>query len=83
MPGEGRPLVMSLERMNAIRGVHPSENALVVEAGAVLADIHDAADEADRLFPLSLGSQGTARIGGLLSTNAGGVNVLRYGNAVI
>jgi FAD/FMN-containing dehydrogenase len=80
--GEGAPpVVLSLERMRAVRGVYPDENVLVAEAGAVLADIQRAAEEAGRLFPLSLGSQGSARIGGLLATNAGGVNVLRYGNA--
>lgn len=75
------PLILSLERMTAIRGVWAEENVLVAEAGAVLADIQAAAAGADRLFPLSYGSQGTARIGGALSVNSGGVNVLRYGNA--
>jgi FAD/FMN-containing dehydrogenase len=75
------PLVLSLERMTAIRRVDAAENAMIVEAGAVLADVRRAAEAVDRLFPLSLASEGTARIGGLLSTNAGGVNVLRYGNA--
>ncbi len=75
------PLILSLERMSAIRATYPEENVLVVEAGAVLADVQAAALGANRLFPLSLASEGTARIGGLLSTNAGGVNVLRYGNA--
>jgi FAD/FMN-containing dehydrogenase len=75
------PLILSLERMTAIRAVHPSENVLVAEAGAILADVHAAAGALDRIFPLTLASQGSARIGGLLSTNAGGVNVLRYGNA--
>jgi FAD/FMN-containing dehydrogenase len=75
------PLLLSLERMARIRSVHPAEGVLVAEAGAVLATVQAAAAEAGRLFPLSLGSEGTARIGGLLGTNAGGVNVLRYGNA--
>jgi FAD/FMN-containing dehydrogenase len=66
--------------MRAVRGIHPSENVIVVEAGATLAEVQAAAAEVGRLFPLSLASQGTARIGGNLSTNAGGVNVLRYGN---
>jgi FAD/FMN-containing dehydrogenase len=74
------PLVLSLERMRAIRSVHPEENVIVAEAGATLAEVQAAAVAAGRLFPLSLASQGTARIGGNLSTNAGGVNVLRYGN---
>ena len=74
-------LVISLERMAAIRGVFPTENVLIAEAGAILADVQQAAQEADRLFPLSLAAEGTARIGGNLSTNAGGTGVLRYGNA--
>lgn len=74
------PLVLSLERMRAVRSIHPEENVIVVEAGATLADVQAAATAAGRLFPLSLASQGTARIGGNLATNAGGVNVLRYGN---
>lgn len=74
------PLVLSLERMRAVREVHADENVIVVEAGATLAEVQAAAEAAGRLFPLSLASQGTARIGGNLSTNAGGVNVLRYGN---
>lgn len=79
--GQPAPLVLSLERMAAIRAVYPSENVLIAEAGAILADVHDAARAADRLFPLTLASQGSCRIGGNLATNAGGVNVLRYGNA--
>jgi FAD/FMN-containing dehydrogenase len=75
-----RPLILSLERMRAIRAVHPEENVLVAEAGAILADVQAAAHDAGRLFPLSLASEGSARIGGNLATNAGGVNVLRYGN---
>ena len=75
------PLILSLERMTALRGIYPQEGVLVADAGAVLADVQAAARGAGCLFPLTLASQGTARIGGLLSTNAGGVNVLRYGNA--
>mgnify|MGYP000217849540 CR=1 FL=1 len=75
------PLVLSLERMSTVRAVYPEENVLVAEAGTILADVQAAAREADRLFPLSLASEGSARIGGNLSTNAGGVNVLRYGTA--
>ena len=75
------PVILSLERMNAIRDVYPTENAMVVEAGCILSDVQAAAEEHDRLFALSLASEGSARIGGLLATNAGGVNVLRYGNA--
>ncbi len=75
------PIVLSLERMTAIRDVFPEENVIVAEAGAILADVQEAAEDAGRLFPLSLASEGSCRIGGNLSTNAGGLNVLRYGNA--
>ena len=75
------PVLLSMERMTAIRSVHPKENTLVAEAGVVLSDVHQAAEAEGRIFPLTLASQGSARIGGLLATNAGGVNVLRYGNA--
>lgn len=75
------PIVLSLERMTKIRAVHADENVMIVEAGAILADVQAAAEAEDRLFPLSIASQGSARIGGNLATNAGGVNVLRYGNA--
>lgn len=75
------PVVLSVERLNRIRRVSPEDEAMVVEAGVILQDAQAAAEAADRLFPLSLASQGSARIGGLLATNAGGVNVLRYGNA--
>jgi FAD/FMN-containing dehydrogenase len=75
------PLILSLERMRAVRAIHADENVLIAEAGAVLADVQQAAQGVDRVFPLSLASEGSARIGGLLATNAGGVNVLRYGNA--
>lgn len=74
------PLILSLERMAQVRAVYPSENVMIVEAGAILADVQTAATAVDRLFPLSLASEGSARIGGNLATNAGGVNVLRYGN---
>lgn len=75
------PLILSLERMTRLRGVYPSENVMIVEAGMILADVQSAAAQAERLFPLSLAAEGTARIGGNLSTNAGGTGVLRYGNA--
>jgi len=75
------PVILSLERMKAVRDVFPDENVMVVEAGAILSDVHEVAHNADRLFPLSIASKGSARVGGLLATNAGGVNVLRYGNA--
>ncbi|MFW8637092.1 FAD-binding oxidoreductase [Cribrihabitans pelagius] len=81
MPEGPSPLVLGLERMAAVRAVYPQENVLIAEAGAVLADVQAAAEAADRLFPLSLAAEGSARIGGNLATNAGGVGVLRYGNA--
>ena len=81
LPAGPAPLVLSLERMAAVRGAYPDENALVVEAGMILADVQAAAARLGRLFPLSLASEGSCRIGGNLATNAGGLNVLRYGNA--
>ncbi|UIY30172.1 FAD-binding oxidoreductase [Neorhizobium galegae] len=66
--------------MNRIRDVDPVANVLVADAGAILADVQKAAEAVDRLFPLSLGSEGSCRIGGNLSTNAGGTAVLAYGN---
>ena len=73
-------LLVSLERMDRIRAVRPLENVIEVEAGCVLAAVQAAAAEAGRSFPLSLASEGSARIGGLMATNAGGVGVLRHGN---
>ncbi len=81
IPHGPTPLVLSLERMNAIRDVRADDNTMIVEAGAILHDVRAAAEIADRLFPLSLTSQGSCEIGGNLATNAGGVNVLRYGSA--
>lgn len=81
MPEGPAPIVLSLERMTKIRANYPTENVLIAEAGCILADVQTAAEGVNRLFPLSLASEGSARIGGLLATNAGGVNVLRYGNA--
>jgi FAD/FMN-containing dehydrogenase len=78
---DGSEIILSLTRMNAIRDVDPLNYTMTVEAGVILADVQKAAEEVDRLFPLSLGAEGTARIGGNLSTNAGGTGVLRYGNA--
>ncbi|MCV2876668.1 FAD-binding oxidoreductase [Rhodobacteraceae bacterium XHP0102] len=74
-------VILSMERMRGIRAMDEDGRSLTVEAGVILADIHATAQKAGLLFPLSLASQGSARIGGLLATNAGGVNVLRYGNA--
>jgi D-lactate dehydrogenase (cytochrome) len=75
----GRQIVLSVKRLNRLRSVDPLNYSLVAEAGCILADVQRAADEAERLFPLSLGSEGSCQIGGNLSTNAGGTNVLRYG----
>lgn len=80
-PDGAVPVVVSLDRMTAIRAVIPEENALIVEAGCILQDVQAAAEAAGRLFPLSLAAEGSCRIGGNLATNAGGVQVLRYGNA--
>ncbi|WP_108662670.1 FAD-binding oxidoreductase [Acuticoccus kandeliae] len=76
----GREVVVSMERMNAIVEVDPRGNTMTVEAGVIVADVQAAAEAADRLFPVSLASQGSCRIGGLISTNAGGTGVLAYGN---
>jgi len=80
LPEGPAPVILSLERMTQIRAVFPEENVLTAEAGAILENVQAAAEEAGRLFPLSLASEGSCRIGGNLATNAGGVNVLRYGN---
>jgi FAD/FMN-containing dehydrogenase len=77
----GDEIVLSLGRMNRIREVDALNNTVTAEAGCILANVQQAALEADRLFPLSLGAEGSCQIGGNLATNAGGVNVLRYGNA--
>ena len=75
------PLVISLARLNRIRAVDPLNNTIVVEAGVTLLQVQEAAKEVGRLFPLSLAAEGTCTIGGNLASNAGGVQVLRYGNA--
>jgi FAD/FMN-containing dehydrogenase len=77
----GDQIVLNLGRMNRILEMDALNNTVTVEAGCVLANIQQAAFEADRLFPLSLGAEGSCQIGGNLATNAGGVNVLCYGNA--
>jgi FAD/FMN-containing dehydrogenase len=76
----GRQVIVNLSRMNRVRNVDPANNTMTVEAGCVLANVQQAADQHDRLFPLSLGAEGSCEIGGNLSTNAGGTGVLRYGN---
>src|SRR5271169_5915367 len=79
-PEDGTNIGLALGRMNRIRSIDPLNFTMTVEAGCVLAHLHQAAAEADRLFPLSLGAEGSCQIGGNLSTNAGGIAVLRYGN---
>ncbi len=73
-------VLLSTERLRAIREVAPLDDVMVVEAGVALATVQEAAREADRFFPLSLASEGSATLGGLISTNAGGTAVLRYGS---
>jgi FAD/FMN-containing dehydrogenase len=75
----GNSIVLGLHRMNRIRSVDAANFALTAEAGCTLASVQQAATDADRLFPLSLGSEGSCQIGGNLATNAGGTAVLRYG----
>ncbi|MDX1485655.1 MAG: FAD-binding oxidoreductase [Alphaproteobacteria bacterium] len=77
----GSSIVLNLGRMNKVREIDPVNNTMTVEAGCILADLQHAAADVDRLFPLSLGAEGSCMIGGNLSTNAGGVQVLKYGNA--
>lgn len=72
-------VLVSMRRMNAIRSVDAANDSLIAEAGVILSAVQQAAADSDRLFPLSLASEGSATIGGLISTNAGGVHVLRYG----
>jgi FAD/FMN-containing dehydrogenase len=79
--GARREVVVSLSRMNRVRAIDALNDTMTVEAGCVLASVQEAAAAAGRLFPLSLAAEGSCQIGGNLSTNAGGVNVLRYGNA--
>ena len=77
----GKTVLISLSRLNKIRAVDAANNTITVEAGCVLQNLQEAALAVDRLFPLSLAAEGSCQIGGNLSTNAGGVQVLRYGNA--
>ena len=77
----GRALVLSLARMKRIRAVDPINNTLTADAGCILTEVQQAAQQAERLFPLSLAAEGSCTIGGNLATNAGGVGVLRFGNA--
>jgi FAD/FMN-containing dehydrogenase len=77
----GRQLLLSLRRLNRIRAVEADNFSMTAEAGCVLANVQQAADAVERFFPLSLGSEGSCQIGGNLATNAGGLNVVRYGMA--
>jgi FAD/FMN-containing dehydrogenase len=74
------PVIVSLSRLRKIRSIDPVNNTIEVEAGCVLAAVQQAANEAGRLYPISLGAEGSCQIGGTIATNAGGTGVLRYGN---
>ncbi|RTE67323.1 FAD-binding oxidoreductase [Amphritea opalescens] len=76
----GTEVLLSLRRMNRIRDLDSTDYTLTAEAGCILHDLKHAAEEANRFFPLSLGAEGSCQIGGNLATNAGGINVLNYGN---
>jgi FAD/FMN-containing dehydrogenase len=76
----GIAVIVNLARMTRIRAIDPANNTITVEAGCILSVVQDAAVQASRLFPLSLAAEGSCQLGGNLSTNAGGVQVLRYGN---
>lgn len=78
-PTDGSALILSLRRMNRVRRIDPAANLAEVEAGVILADLHVAALEQGRRFPLTLGAKGSATMGGLVSTNAGGTQVLKFG----
>jgi len=81
-PHEDASEVISIfGRMNKVRGIDPVNFTITVEAGCILADVQNVAEENGALFPLSLAAEGSCQIGGNLATNAGGINVLRYGNA--
>ena len=77
---DGSQLLVSLGRMNRVRELDALNYTMTVEAGCILRNVQAAAEEADRLFPLSLGAEGSCTVGGNISTNAGGINTLRYGN---
>jgi FAD/FMN-containing dehydrogenase len=79
--GSGLQVVLSLQRMNAVRSLDPANLTMTVEAGCILQTLQETAEKAGFLFPLSLAAQGSCTIGGNLATNAGGTQVVRYGNA--
>jgi FAD/FMN-containing dehydrogenase len=74
-------LMLSLDRMTRIREIRPAAQIAIVDAGVILSNLHDAAEAEGLVFPMTFGARGSCRIGGMLSTNAGGSNVLRYGNS--
>lgn len=74
-------IILSLERMNKIREMSVDDGVMVAEAGCILQDVHDVAEDHEMVFPLSMASKGSCCIGGNLATNAGGIQVVRYGNA--
>lgn len=78
-PADGSALLLSMRRMNRIRTASATDNAIIAEAGVILSDLHAAAAAIGRRFPLSLAAKGSATVGGLVSTNAGGTQVLRFG----
>jgi FAD/FMN-containing dehydrogenase len=78
--GDSSALLLSMRRMDRIRTISPGDNIAVAEAGVILSTLHEAAAQIGRRFPLSLGARGSATIGGLISTNAGGTQVLKFGN---
>ncbi|MGC6391776.1 MAG: FAD-binding oxidoreductase [Alphaproteobacteria bacterium] len=80
IPRNGQEFILSTKRMNQVRKLEPANNSITVDAGMTLLDVQEAAAREDRLFPLSLASEGSCTIGGNLATNAGGTAVLRYGN---
>ena len=77
----GNSIIISLEKMNKIRSFNKQAKTITVDAGVILSSIHEKVEQEDLFFPLSLGAKGSCMIGGNLSTNAGGVNVLKYGNS--
>lgn len=76
----GKEIVLSLDRMDKIEDIDINGNTMLVQAGAILTNVQEAAAGVDRLFPLSLGAEGSCRIGGNISSNAGGIQVIKYGN---
>ncbi len=81
VPLSGREIIVSLKHLNAVRSLDAADGHMVVEAGLTLLSAHEVAEKAGALFPLTIASEGSATIGGVLSTNAGGTQVLAYGNA--